>query len=465
MLLVRVGIALSGLCLTACSGCSHSSPSTDGDGGGYEGRPKDAAADGFISDQGDAADAGVDTGVNPFVGQWNLVGDPMDCSMRVAQDPAHSIPPLGFAPCKSGRVGCQTLVVDWWSNLGGLPTRRTIDFRRGSIARVIGGRPFLLYSRVYPNPNETIRDFFVAYVSVLQPIDAAPVFASGSFTSDNCASWTTFGDDGIAYLSSSGSGPAELLAWTPWTSPTSFSTKIIQRTQWGADHAQSVVISAGHLYVETVNPFSVDVFDLATQSLLLAKVPQRLNAGSPIPVPDGALVLDGNAPYHADLLRPDATYSSLILPTSPHQLTWAAVDRSASNAFVWVESDFGGRAYVNPVLWTAPYAARALDLVPRKVAVVTDMTDRGGGDMVVNAGVALNIVGLSTALLTRLSDGMGWTINAEPGEAFIRPVWVDDNEIWLSTGDASRPDYSAHTGGVMRLKRSSLGAPTVPRGY
>jgi len=59
---------------------------------------------------------------------------------------------------------------------------------------------------------------------------------------------------------------------------------------------------------------------------------------------------------------------------------------------------------------------------------------------------------------------MSWSIAAEPGDAFITPVWVDDNEVWISTADLTLA-YGAHMSGVLRLQRSSLGAPTVPRGF
>jgi hypothetical protein len=466
VLLIRALGALAALSMTACSGCASDTVSdAGGDAAAVDGHYPGTDA-GQADDAGAVPDApsGIDAGVNPFVGSWGSLGAANTCSVRLALEPAKSIPPLTFAPCASGRAGCRKLVVNWWTTPPGLPGRRVLDFRRGTIARVINGTPYLLYSRVYPDPTEVNRDFLAAYISVLQPIDGAPIFAAGSLGFE-CGAWTTFGDYGIGLVTTPHGLPAQLLAWAPWSTPTTFASKAILTSQWGSNHAQSVAISAGQLYVETVDYFSVDVFDLATQTLLLPSTPTQLSASGPIPVPGGALVLDGNSPYHADILRPDATYASLISPTTPHQLTWAAVDRSLGNALVWVESDFGGAGYVNPVLWTSPYASLSGNVARRKVAVIADALDRGGADMAVNAGVALTVVGETKALLTRLADGMSWSIAPEPGDAFISPVWVDDNELWIATGEAGRVDYGAHTEGIFRLQRSSLGAPTVPRGF
>jgi hypothetical protein len=143
-----------------------------------------------------------------------------------------------------------------------------------------------------------------------------------------------------------------------------------------------------------------------------------------------------------------------------------AVERSASDALVWFESDMDTFGYVNTTVWTTPYASTAAAVQRRKVAVLPDGWKGGGADAVANKGVVLNFIAIDRALLTRLSDGMGWDIAPEPGEAFVRPLWVDDDEVWMATCDAKlgagcRP--SMH--GIQRASRASLGAPTVPRGF
>ena len=114
--------------------------------------------------------------------------------------------------------------------------------------------------------------------------------------------------------------------------------------------------------------------------------------------------------------------------------------------------------------WTAPLAADEASLVRRKVAKLNDVTMRGGARSPANKGVFLSIIGRNTALLTRLSDGMGWQIQAEPQTRFVDPVWVDDDDVFLQTADDSQPQFDMPVSGMLRLSRATLGAPTVPSG-
>lgn len=99
-----------------------------------------------------------------------------------------------------------------------------------------------------------------------------------------------------------------------------------------------------------------------------------------------------------------------------------------------------------------------------KVAKIVDTLERGGARAIANRGVYLSLVGRNTALVTRLSDGMGWLVQGEPKERFVDPVWVDDNDVLIETAPDPDGTKDVPSTSVLRIARSSLGAPTVPSG-
>ncbi len=260
--------------------------------------------------------------------------------------------------------------------------------------------------------------------------------------------------------------PATLiLGWSTWAAPTSVTSQVLQRNAdlgvaKNGGGAQAIGVGQNRLFLETYVPSSVAIFDLEARSIV-ARAASSIPVEQPHTVPDGAFVLDANPPFAVGLLHNDGTYARVVEPTAPHLVTWVTIDRSNANALVWMESDDQG-TYVNPILWTAPYATTAGAVQRTKVAVLTESVHRGGRSMIANRSVCLNIVTNSAALLTRLSDGAGWTITAEPGRRFVDPVWVDDDEIWILT----EPDaLDARPNGMMRFSRATLGLPTVNRGF
>jgi hypothetical protein len=223
-----------------------------------------------------------------------------------------------------------------------------------------------------------------------------------------------------------------------------------------------VTVAQQQMFLE-VPMASVDgVLDFGTQAITYPSPPRRHTVRARA-VADGALVVADPTPYALALLRPDASVATLVSPTAP-QVVWEfALDRANRDAIVWLEGDDTGSGYANTTLWTSPYASDPSGVQKRKVAKLTDPPNEGSNVMVANKGVALHITAGQTAVLTRLSDGMGWLVNAEPADAFADVLWVDDNDVWLVTSDASElPHYVEN--GIVRISRASLGAPTVPSG-
>ncbi len=128
---------------------------------------------------------------------------------------------------------------------------------------------------------------------------------------------------------------------------------------------------------------------------------------------------------------------------------------------MWVESD-NGVEYTSSTLWTAPFATSEAALVRRKVGKLEDSTFSGGARGVANKGVFLSMRARNEATITRLSDGAQWKVVGEPGERFTAPVWVDDDEAILQIAPDPNGVRDDDTYGVIRIKRSTLGAPTLP---
>ncbi len=422
--------------LARCSGVSQV-PSADDAAATYAPPTKDSGArrpDTGIPSASDAHDgpapvAPPDSGA--FVGVWNPIPGVTACSLRIAADPAASMPTWTWDPCPSGRTGCRVLHVDW------APPDRWAFLIRDPGARLVGGRPYVMYERVYPIGPPSLKNFSAA-IDVLQPLDGPPVFAIGGPIQgpDTCSEAASFGEYGVGFVAYVAADPStRVLGWSAWATPTSVTTAVVSRSDLGilanGGVAQGTAVGKDDLFVRTFAPLSVAVFDIGTRSMI-ARAAASIPAEQPDAVPDGAFVLDGNFPYAIALLKNDGTYARVVEPTAPHLVTWMTVDRSNANAIVWIESDDQG-VYVNPVLWTAPYATTAGAVQRTKVAMIAESVHTGGRGMIANHGVALNVVTSDTALLTRLSDGAGWRITSEPGRRFVRPLWVDDDEAWIVT--------------------------------
>ena len=174
-------------------------------------------------------------------------------------------------------------------------------------------------------------------------------------------------------------------------------------------------------------------------------------------VKDGALALDGTPTRGLVFVGTDASWRKLYIPVAPNEVFGHAADPSNGDAFVWMEGQLGGLDYVNVNLYTSPYSTTAAQ--PRKVTSIPSLYNAGGGT-VANAGMALVLTSFSTAELVRLSDGWAWSILAEPSDGFIVPLWVDDNDVWLVVAPAQAKGDGEN--GIVRISRSTLGAPTIP---
>jgi hypothetical protein len=190
--------------------------------------------------------------------------------------------------------------------------------------------------------------------------------------------------------------------------------------------------------------------------------PSGLIVEDPHDVADGALVGFGNQKFSLGLIHPDGSLTSLITPPTGRSVGESAIDRSNFDTLTWVEYSGDLLDRTDYTLWTTPYASTEAAIQRRAVAKIPDDAINGGTRYVVNDGFALFVQNRQTALLIRLADGLGWEIPTDVNHVFMEPLFVDDNEIWLTTG---RPVAIPEPDGMIRISRSTLGPPTRPRGF
>jgi hypothetical protein len=421
-----------------------------------------------------AADPGMDASgeTTPFPGAWSTApGTPAYCNLRIADNPA-SLASKWIA-CPSGRVGCRQIDTSWTNNQGQKLEAQTVS----DPIRLVGDVPYFKIRRTWPPADPTKGPWF-AFADVIEPLDGAPVIAVGAaaFQYQGEPRWCSiagaFGDYGFGFFAvprdpaiplSMMGADLTIFGWASWADPGSLTTKAWSPSEIGAPGAYFVSVTMGDrgFWLDGLSPKTTYGFDVTTQTGLLAQ--DRQHTEAPVGVPGGALVFETSSPYAIAFLKDDGSHGRLITPTAPQYVTWKTMDRSSGNDLVWVESD-DGFEYKNATLWTAPLRASEGAIVRRKVAKLDDALFRGGARSPANKGVFLSLVGRSTALLTRLSDGMGWLIQAEPQQRFVDSVWVDDNDVFLETAEDPTPQYDLPQSGIMRLSRATLGAPTVPSG-
>ena len=270
-------------------------------------------------------------------------------------------------------------------------------------------------------------------MTVVAPIDGAAIFAIGEFLPPPPTPWCPyvlgFSESGIAIQAN----PLPLydwstFAWSTWSDPVALS--VDTQPHVGVPCNCAGVVFYDHTIACTCVPQpNIAMFDTVSSKLMIpsveAGVPLEGDPGNPI-APDGfVLSRVVGANYGFDLLSSSGNTSRMIW--EPHNIMNVAFDRATSNQLVWVAFD-GLGPYSGATLRTAPYAHV---LSPSDVTKLswTSTTRPPGYEMVANAGVVLNVVSDGNALLTRLSDGWGWSIAPDPGDIFIRPLWVDANEL------------------------------------
>lgn len=440
-------VVLGVLGMPACSACS-STPAeiivTDGSVLDRRSRPDTATVDEDTSIPDGAFDAGIDL----FPGTWGPIpGAPPSCGAKLDLDPTNDIGDLQWTACPTGRPGCRRLVVTWTTNPG---NHILFPFRQH--LRIVGGIPYLSYERWFPRKGLT-PDFFDAIIKIVAPIDKPAIFAVGDYISDplDCFFNPLASEVGVE-----AQGLANVASDEPLALVSSFSGKVLaMRSHTAKDlgsfggAVQSFAALGPSMFLDMSNPFSMTVYDPLADTIHV--VPGQPSIAYPVAVPDGSVAVRGSGTNGLVLVHTDGSLTDLYAPTKGVFAYDVYADQSNSDQLVWLEGDNSTTS-----LMTAPYATTTL--TAKHVTGIKSLYN-GGEGLFANVGMALVVTSRTTAELIRLSDGWGWTITAEPGDGWMKPIWIDANEVWIANSNTQyKGDYGF---GIVRLRRSDLGAPDI----
>lgn len=451
MLLKRVGIVAIGAAvpMAACWACSSRNPT-----GAVDAAPDVAKADGVAPDSSlvDAnADVQTDAHAPWLTGDWDPVPCPgATCTEYVARDPGASVGALKWRACTSGRVGCQELVVDWTTFKG---TTLSLSSKQPV---VVGdnGTPYLLLSKFYPE-----RDYGASRqsIAVVFPLNAKAVFARAKvLEGSDILSWVLIGQAGVVHGIASEAARSQTYRMSVWSAPNTFAQSKISYAALGVGPGGSpgYGVPNGSKLFQFLLPVGQRVVDINAESS--SSIGTTLDG--PLAVPTGFVGLSLGPGLPLTYVKNDATIATLHSAPGGRTLSGFAIDEAAQH-LVWAESADIAPAS-DSVLYEAPFAEKAADLVPRRVTAFDDPGGLGGGYMIANKGSALLRVSETRVIITSLTTGASWPIDADPGKNFLEPIWVDDNEVWLSVGTirGNGADFDS----IHRITRASLGAPTIP---
>lgn len=412
---------------------------------------------GLVDGSSDAS--ALDADRSWLTGDWDPVpGAPANCDMLVGRDPARDVTAIQWKPCASGRAGCMVQDVDYTPIVNGTTL---LIMNREPVRQGPQGKPYVMFRRWYPREEDPQSPKHV--MTVVQPLDGAPVFALAfPLTPGNtCAGYGGLDVGGISY--SVGSSTSKYTSYwrSEWATPRTFTGVTV--TDVAALGRQSTnVPNATNVLVFTVNADGTVLVDRTTGAV---SVPRenglRFAFDDPREFPGGFLARAFVADLPIVFQRNDGSFTPLLTAPPGRNVAGWAIDRTQSNTLAWVEAT-GLAPSTNPVLYTSPFATSAAGLVPRRVTAFDDPSGTAGGRMISAHGTVLNIVDSTRALVTRLSDGVSWAIDADPGMGFAEAIWVDNDEVWL-LGGSRYSNGGIQPRGFVRYSRASLGPEISPR--
>ncbi len=407
--------------------------------------PRDASAD--VRKDAPGVDAAPWTGEVPIPGEWLAIpGLPDSCGARIAKDARASASRLPWTPCASGRSGCEMFLADWGVD-------NQFRFRPAFLNEAFedAAGVHLTYRRSFSST--------APYSQVVTQLLHGEAEASW-FSAPGCPLHANASVHGVALAIPHTSVKRQFLGWSSLARPLGLETAEATLTP-KLDLSQAVARGADFLTLESTNfggPIISSAWRFGSRDFARATPTNDLLTEHPLPVPGGYFSLVYDAPPFAAFMPLEGGYRSVVRPALGYSVDGLQLDRANGDALVWSEVD--DTIEQQHVIWTAPFATSEGSLVRRRVARLTY-----GYTFVANAGTAVFVRGLNSARIVRLSDGMGWDFQGEPGVNFFYPIWVNDDSVWVLV---SKPDPVATTvpifSGAIRIKRSTLGPPTVPSG-
>jgi hypothetical protein len=456
-----VGIITGGFGLAACSGCKsppEQAPASGADAGAPEGAVADAARDvGYLETDLLPAD------------QWAPIpGLPQECGERIALDPNTAVPKLDWKPCSAKwGPGCKRVDNTWskwpYGALGGGPDE---PIRR------VNGTIRISYIRTEWKDNI----HFDRSYSVIEDAQGRRQAAMGVAPAKSgleCSGRVYLGKDGVAAAAAGRAGRTqEFLAVGPRSLPPKLTAHVTPLVDFEITDPSLVTLGTrGHVFYSG-DPPSTAIYDPSNRKLSIPKTDgaKLLDVFPYVAADEGVLTIgyDGAGyPLRVGYMAPDGTHSPLFQSSAQHYLTGLTLDRGVDPPqIVWTEARNEGGLFASTELWTSPFAMTAAGIAKRLVA--KDDFGPGFGFVYLSAdrGRALFRNGTHSARLVRLADGMGWSLTADPGEAFTEIAGLADDDAWLFvTQEDPKVQNLPRETAILRARFDDLGPPTVPRGF
>ena len=453
-LLAALGIAslCTGLGIAACSGTT--APEAPDTGTSVDASPdNDAGAkDARVNDA--IADASPDSG-ELFPGEWLKVpGIPSNCELYYAKDPAVSAPPFPWKACASGRQGCKYFAGVWPfpSDRYFAPHRHLTMFEDQSGVHISYLRHTLL-------PDFSGRG---QSISVGQLVDGAGEFALRGQVSVPSCTPTQFHAGPSGYSASifqafdldASSPTVRMLVTAERATPQTFKVFMLDGIA-GPGIVQGVVAAEGY---SILNQFaggrpSSPVLRHSDGAYLPNGNPP-VGAENPAPVPGGYVAILTDPPARLGFVPDGGVAKTLVRAPAGSRVNYVSVDRKNGFALTWYETN---DITEEVTLYTSPFATDESGIVKRAVAKIAAPIFG-----IANAGYFAYQVRDKAVRVLRLSDGLGWDIDAEPGVPLMETVFVNEDYVW-NIVSAGREEEARDRGGLIRMRRPTP-PPTIPSG-
>jgi hypothetical protein len=451
--LAALGVAslCAGIGIAACSGTTPPEAADTGTAVDASGEKDATSKDARENDA--IADVSPDSG-ELFPGEWLKVpGVPSNCELYYAKDPSIAAPPFPWKACVSGRPDCKYFIGPWT-----FPTDR--------------------YFAVHPHLAmfEDQRGVHVSYlrhtfqrdgsrgqsISVGQLVDGSGEFAlRGDVTVPSCTP-TQFHAGPSGYSASvfqafdldASSPTVRMLVTADRATPQAFKVFMLDGIV-GPGVVQGVVAANGYSILNQFaggTPSSPVVRH--SDGIYLPNGNPPVGAENPAPVPGGYVAILTDPPARLGFVPDGGVVKTLVRAPAGFRVNYVSVDRKNGFALTWYETN----DTTNEVtLYTSPFATEEGGIVKRAVAKIAAPVFG-----VANAGYFAYQVRDKAVRVLRLSDGLGWDIDAEPGVPLMAALFVNDDYVWnlVSVG---REEGARLEGGLIRMRRPTT-PPTIPSG-
>ncbi len=435
--------------LLACSDLFLKNPYPPGDAATTDATPPvpPREAGGDARSEASTPDAAPWTGEVPLPGEWlPIPGVPASCGARVAKDPRVSASRLPWTPCANGRAGCEVFLADW----GTVAQQRFRPERVDAVFEDAAG-VHVTYRRFFSQSAP-----YTQAVTQLLHGDAEATW----FSAPGCGVLAAASRHGFGLAIQHFAGRKQFLGAAP---PAKAAEIEVSEATLAPElyFSQSVARGADFLTLESTNfggPIVANAFRLGDRRFARSTAGNDLDSYTPIPTAGGYVAHVAGAPSTAAFMPLEGGYRVLARPAAGYKVDGIQLDRANGDALVWSEAELADDS--QRILWTSPFASSESGVARRAVARFS-----WAFTYVANAGAVVAVPTLDTARIIRLSDGMGWEVRAEPGLHFLQPLWINDDSVWLIVWkpEPATPDIRIFSGAI-RIRRSTLGPPTVPSG-